>query len=643
MQGLLLAGRYRLVDSIGSGGMGRVWRAHDELLHRAVAIKELTAALYVAEADQAVLLARTRAEARAAARINHSAVVTVHDVLEHDGRPWIVMELVVGRSLADAVKEDGRVEPAEAARIGLWVLRALRAAHSAGVLHRDVKPGNVLLSDDGRVLLTDFGIAQIEGDTTITRTGEVVGSVDYLAPERVRGNDPGPSSDLWALGATLYTAVEGRSPFRRTSPLTTMQAVVQEEAAEPRNAGALGPVITALLRKEPATRPDTAEAEQLLAEAAEGRRPDGAQAYVPTQYGGPGGYGTGGRGFDSGSGAGLGGTGRGAGGTGGGSGGAVVGGSNGTDGTGSGAGFGTGFATGGDGFGSGSGAVYGTGGAAAGGYGAEGGSGSGSLPGGFGATGTPYAGGALDSATGTPSYGTGPQAHAAGQPPVATGPATDGVGQAPPPRRRRRRTLVLVVVLAALVGGGTAVAFQKWDEGRQTEHSASDPSPSPSAIEGTVPDSWVEVNDPLGFGLSLPKGWKRQVFQDDGDLKQIDYTPDGGKHFVRIAMDVSPDYADPHAHQLDLEKQLQRLVDYQRVKLEENLYRDRKGSEWEYTWTALAKDTPYPGPRRAVEETYVAHDGTEYAIYMSSPAGDWATAAQQFTSVLKSWREADRS
>ncbi|MEV5463641.1 serine/threonine-protein kinase, partial [Streptomyces cellulosae] len=286
MQGLLVAGRYRLADSIGRGGMGRVWRAHDEVLHRSVAIKELTAALYVSESEQAILLARTRAEARAAARISHTAVVTVHDVLEHDGRPWIVMELVEGRSLADAVREEGRVEPREAARIGLWVLRALRAAHTAGVLHRDVKPGNVLLGRDGRVLLTDFGIAQIEGDTTITRTGEVVGSVDYLAPERVRGQDPGPSSDLWALGATLYTAVEGRSPFRRTTPLSTMQAVVEEEAAELRHAGPLAPVITALLRKDPATRPDPSEAEQMLAEAAEGRRPSWAQAYVPTQYGG---------------------------------------------------------------------------------------------------------------------------------------------------------------------------------------------------------------------------------------------------------------------------------------------------------------------------------------------------------------------
>ncbi|MGW7786933.1 serine/threonine-protein kinase, partial [Streptomyces tricolor] len=283
MQGLLIAGRYRLADSIGSGGMGRVWRAHDEVLHRKVAIKELTAALYVSDSDQAVLLARTRAEARAAARINHSAVVTVHDVLEHDGRPWIVMELVEGVSLADAVKERGRVEPREAARIGLWVLRALRAAHAAGVLHRDVKPGNVLLGEDGRILLTDFGIAQIEGDTTITRTGEVVGSVDYLAPERVRGHDPGPASDLWALGATLYTAVEGRSPFRRTSPLSTMQAVVEENADEPRHAGPLAPVIAALLRKDPAGRPGAEEAEQMLAEAAEGRRPRAAEAFVPTQ------------------------------------------------------------------------------------------------------------------------------------------------------------------------------------------------------------------------------------------------------------------------------------------------------------------------------------------------------------------------
>ncbi|MYX02930.1 serine/threonine-protein kinase [Streptomyces sp. PgraA7] len=281
--GLVLAGRYRLGDVLGRGGMGKVWRAHDEVLHRTVAVKELTAGLYVAEADRLVLHARTQKEARAAARITHPGVVTVHDVIEYDNRPWIVMQYVDGPSLADEAKEKGDIAPREAARIGLHVLSALRAAHGAGVLHRDVKPGNVLLARDGQVLLTDFGIAAIEGDSTITRTGELVGSIDYLAPERVRGGDPGPASDLWSLGATLYTAVEGTSPFRRTSPISTMQAVVTEEPPAPVNAGPLGAVITALLRKDPAERPTAAQAEQMLLDAMEGREPRAAQAHVPTQ------------------------------------------------------------------------------------------------------------------------------------------------------------------------------------------------------------------------------------------------------------------------------------------------------------------------------------------------------------------------
>ncbi|MFF7565496.1 protein kinase [Streptomyces pseudovenezuelae] len=587
MQGLLLAGRYRLADPIGKGGMGRVWRAHDEVLHRAVAIKELTAALYVSESDQAVLLARTRAEARAAARINHSAVVTVHDVLDHDGRPWIVMELVEGRSLADAVKEDGRIEAREAARIGMWVLRALRAAHTAGVLHRDVKPGNVLLARDGRVLLTDFGIAQIEGDTTITRTGEVVGSVDYLAPERVRGADPGPSADLWALGATLYTAVEGHSPFRRTTPLTTMQAVVDEEPAEPRNAGPLGPVIGALLRKDPARRPDAAEAEQMLAEAAEGRRPSAAQAYVPTQH-------VGSRheqGAHSGSHSGYG-----------------------TQ--------TTGTPVSGSSYPSASGASYPS------------------------ATGPSY-----PSATG-PSYsgGSGPTYHSGtpyGQGPVPTvigPPHHAGMPQAAPPRRRRLRSVALVVALAAVVSAGTAVALQKWDEGRDTggtsASSSPTPSPTPSPAKGGVPDGWKRYNDPVGFSVYLPKGWDRSVFGTPANgLTQIDYSPDEGKHFLRIAVDTSPDFFDPLEHQQNLEEQIQDLKDYHRVGMVKNTYRDRPGARWEYTWTALAKDIAFPGPRRAVEETYMSRDGAEYAIYMSAPAESWPTTSKQFTAVLQGWSE----
>ncbi|WP_250404983.1 serine/threonine-protein kinase [Streptomyces cellostaticus] len=566
MQGLLIAGRYRLADSIGSGGMGRVWRAHDEVLHRHVAVKELTAALYVSESDQAVLLARTRAEARAAARINHSAVVTVHDVLEHDGRPWIVMELVEGHSLADAVKESGRLEAPEAARIGLWVLRALRAAHAAGVLHRDVKPGNVLLGRDGRVLLTDFGIAQIEGDSTITRTGEVVGSVDYLAPERVRGHDPGPSSDLWALGATLYTAVEGRSPFRRTSPLSTMQAVVEEEVEEPRNAGPLGPVITALLRKDPARRPGPQDAERMLAEAAQGRLPH-APAFVPAQ---------------------------------------------------------------------GSGAHDGA------------------------------TGGTAHASTGHPSGETAP-GRLPGEPARAGRSTTGATAVAPAPAgrptrpRRRLRALALVVAAAAVIGGGAAVAFQQWDGARRDTGAGGDThqvTPSASAggdssatpkPGGVVPDSWQAYHDPWGFTVYLPEGWSRRVVgaqagaqsagQADPDLRQVDYTPDGGKHFLRISIDTSSDFANALEHQKNLEGQIQSLVNYHRVTMKANTYRDRQAALWEMTWDALAKDPPYEaGPRHAVEETYFSREGTEYAIYMSTPEADWPQSSKQFHWVLRSWQ-----
>ncbi len=625
MQGQLLAGRYRLADAIGSGGMGRVWRAHDELLHRGVAIKELTAALYVSESDQAILLARTRAEARAAARINHSAVVTVHDVLEHDGRPWIVMELVEGRSLADAVKEDGRIEPTEAARIGLWVLRALRAAHSAGVLHRDIKPGNVLLAHDGRVLLTDFGIAQIDGDTTITRTGEVVGSVDYLAPERIRGNDPGPSSDLWALGATLYTAVEGRSPFRRTSPLSTMQAVVEEEAGPPEHAGPLTPVIAALLRKDPAGRPTTAEAEQMLADVSEGRHAGGTgRSAVPPQYAGPDRTTSGGTfSYAGGDGTTPGGvappTGRN---------GAYTGLDRAGDGP-------THVHNGHDGDNA-QGRGYDgqdrtTGGGPAGTYGGghtpPGSYGGGATAPNAGAAGGPYA----------------PAPHPASGA-IVVGPTP--VGEPVRPRRRRLRTLALVVAVAALVGGGTAVVLQQLEQNRTGDDPvATSPDTSPSTpATGTVtadgvPRTWVEKTDPLGFRISVPQGWERKPFQDDGDLKQVDYTPDGGEHFIRIAIDTSPDFDDPHAHQRDLDQQLRRLVDYRPLKLERNVYRDREGSEWEYTWTAQLKDTDFPGPRHAIEETYIARDGTEYVLYISSPAEDWDATEEQFRSLLRSWRE----
>ncbi|MCX5383874.1 serine/threonine-protein kinase [Streptomyces sp. NBC_00083] len=269
----LLAGRYRIVEQLGRGGMGVVWRAHDEVLGRDVAVKELRAYNDASAPELGDLRLRMQREARAAARIRHPSVVAVHDVTEHQGRPVIVMELIDGPSLDDVLTERGALEPAEAAAIGATVLQALAAAHRAGVLHRDVKPGNILLDTSGRVVLTDFGIAAMDdpGDgsgTHLTRSGELVGSLDYLAPERAQGHTPGPPSDIWALGATLYAAVEGTAPFRRTSTWSTLNAIVVEPPSPARRAGPLGPVLLRLMDKDPARRPDAETAARLLTEAA---------------------------------------------------------------------------------------------------------------------------------------------------------------------------------------------------------------------------------------------------------------------------------------------------------------------------------------------------------------------------------------
>ncbi|MDQ0808383.1 serine/threonine protein kinase [Streptomyces sp. B3I7] len=250
----VIAGRYTLRSPLGEGGMGTVWRAHDKVLDRQVAIKEVRApaALPVAELDR--MYARLEREAWAAARVAHRNVVTIYDVVMEDKRPWIVMELVRGRSLADVLKDDGPLTHQHAASIGVEILGALRAAHETGVLHRDVKPANVLIAADGRVVLTDFGIATVEGSTALTMTGEVVGSPEYLAPERALGKSPGPASDLWSLGVLLYAAVEADSPFRQDSPLSTLRAVVDEALPAPRSTGALTSVIEGLLRKDPEQR-----------------------------------------------------------------------------------------------------------------------------------------------------------------------------------------------------------------------------------------------------------------------------------------------------------------------------------------------------------------------------------------------------
>ncbi|MFC8846092.1 MULTISPECIES: protein kinase [unclassified Micromonospora] len=267
----LVADRYRLISPLGQGGMGRVWKARDEVLHRDVAIKELVPPPSLTPEERREMRERSLREARAIARLNHVNVVRIFDVLRTDGDPWIVMEYVASKSLQDTLAEDGPVTPAKAVEIGLGVLGALKAAHKAGVMHRDVKPGNVLLGTDGRVVLTDFGLATIPGDPNVTRTGMVLGSPAYIAPERARDGTAGPEADLWSLGATLYAAVEGKSPYARPSAIATLAALATEPMPPPRNAGPLKPVLNGLLRKDPAERIDAEVAERLLRRAA-GRR-----------------------------------------------------------------------------------------------------------------------------------------------------------------------------------------------------------------------------------------------------------------------------------------------------------------------------------------------------------------------------------
>jgi len=263
--GRVIAGRYRLQAPIGRGAMGVVWRARDQLLDRDVAIKEVQIADSLTDEERATAFQRTLREAKTAARLNHPAVVTVYDVAEDGGRPWIVMQLVDAQSLDQVLAASGPLSPRRAAEMARQLLSALSVAHAAGVMHRDVKPSNVLIGSDDRAVLTDFGIATFADDPKLTQTGMVMGSPGFTAPERIRGEDASPASDLWSLGATVYAAVEGHGPFeQRGGAITTMSAIINEDAPEAPTAGALGPVIAALLRREPADRPDASEAARMI-------------------------------------------------------------------------------------------------------------------------------------------------------------------------------------------------------------------------------------------------------------------------------------------------------------------------------------------------------------------------------------------
>ncbi|MFA1544920.1 serine/threonine-protein kinase [Actinomadura chokoriensis] len=281
----VLAGRYRNLGRIGQGGMGSVWRAHDPELGREVAVKELRVPEQISEQERSVWYARMEREARAAARLRHPNIVTVYDrVTGEDGRPWIVMELVQGRSLEQVLAERGTLPARQVAAIGLAMLDALSAAHAQGVVHRDVKPANVLLEGD-RVVLTDFGIAAVEGDATLTRSGAVLGTPAYMSPEQVHGEPATLASDLWALGATLYAAAEGRPPFTASTQGALFIAIATKEPAPPQCGGSLAQLLNGLLRKDPAARLSPAQVRDLLKAVLDRDERHPAQDVAPARAG----------------------------------------------------------------------------------------------------------------------------------------------------------------------------------------------------------------------------------------------------------------------------------------------------------------------------------------------------------------------
>ncbi|MFE6749280.1 protein kinase [Kitasatospora purpeofusca] len=588
----LLVGRYELGERLGRGGMGTVWRARDRMLDREVAVKELTVS-HLPEEEVEILHARMKREAAAAARIKHPGVITVHDVLEQDGRPWIVMELVDGRSLADVISQDGTLPPRAAAEVGGQVLAALHRGHQLGVLHRDVKPANVLLEHGtGRAVLLDFGIATYEGSAELTRPGDLVGSPDYLAPERAQGERPGPASDLWGLGATLYAAVEGDSPFRRTSPLTTLAAVVGDPLPEPRRAGPLGPVLAALMAKDPDERPSADEAARMLAEVRAGHtvglKPVGP-VRTPTQSvpvvdraGQP---------EDRSE-------------------------ERSEDET-----------EGGDGDGASSASAQG----------AE----AVTVP-----QARPVSERALPERAEEPSAEQSPGTDPAresdeGAPtgPVTPVPYTDAPARGPARRRTVLRMLALVVGLAVLAAGALYLVQHRRanDPDRSAPTPTQGPGPGPvgpqptAPVDGTpAPSGYQWVDDPAGFRFPLPvavPAWQRSSTPDN----QIYYSPDNKGHYLQFAVTVGQSVR-PLEHMRQMEGTVSKsLKEYKQHRLTGVAVNGHEAAVWEFSY--LAKEG---GRRRAIEAEFIDEDGTSYAIYSSSfdRGNEWNEAEQRFNAVL---------
>jgi eukaryotic-like serine/threonine-protein kinase len=268
--GTIIGGRYQLRAAIGNGGMGTVWQAVDTVLRRDVAVKEVLLPPGMPVGERTAMYERTLREGRAAAALSHPSVVQVYDVVTENGRPWIIMELLQARSLSEIIISDGPLAGRAVAKIGIALLGALEVAHAAGVLHRDVKPANVLICADGRCVLTDFGVARMPSESNLTQPGMVLGSPHFISPERAIGAPFGPPSDLFSLGVTLYTAAEGRPPFDRGDPFDTMRAIVEDQPAPTQRSGVLTPVLMGLLDKDPEKRWTVAEARKALRDLTNG-------------------------------------------------------------------------------------------------------------------------------------------------------------------------------------------------------------------------------------------------------------------------------------------------------------------------------------------------------------------------------------
>ncbi|MFF5188131.1 serine/threonine-protein kinase [Streptomyces sp. NPDC000345] len=606
--GLLVTGRYRLVESIGQGGMGRVWRATDDILDRQVAVKEMRIDGLGPE-DGRTRRERTLREARATARIDHPNVVRVYDVVDEGERLWIVMELVPGRSLEQVVAEEGPLGPGETARIGLALVEALRQVHAGGVLHRDIKPGNVLVERGGRVVLTDFGIAAIQDAKALTMVGMLVGSPDYMAPERISGRPQGPPSDVWSLGATLCAALAGHSPFSRDTTLATLHAVLYEEPRLPAGAGPLTGILQSLLAKEPAVRASLSDLESALHPVAFPTRPLRTPTHpgIPLTRPAPSSEEPG-----AGSDVSSGGTGASGGGPGVSADGAGV--PGGWPGASSG---GPGAHVGGPGV-SGAGAGVSGGGPDA----AGGGPGLGVRPGvsadgpGFSADGAGASGGGSGGSparSGAGSFGPaqvpterGPAPVPLFQPRPAAVPPGGGLpGPAVPSRRRvGRRGRIVAGVGAAAVGIVVAVVLavapgSGEDGGRAAGGSSPTPKPKPTpspsrssvpsasgspspTVEGTSrppslpPGAHQEAG---GFAWATPTGWRRDVKTG----AEVHYTaPDGTQELVAKSSLARGDLMDTWRTS---EQNAHQGRDYRKIRLERTTFRGRPAVVWEYAFS----------------------------------------------------------